>query len=125
MALRDPAILDRTLAPDERRVLVDFAARVRGVYGARLMHFVVFGSRARGDADEDSDIDVMVVLDVSEGDEAVAVDRVWELLRASKRACRAAAVPLAPIVLCAQRLSALRDGRSRLTRDLDAEGIAL
>ena len=31
-------------------------------YGDRLVHLVLFGSRARGDAESDSDIDVLVVL---------------------------------------------------------------
>ena len=31
-------------------------------YGDRLAHLVLFGSRARGDAEPDSDIDVLVVL---------------------------------------------------------------
>lgn len=31
-------------------------------YGDRLAHLVLFGSQARGDADEGSDIDVLVVL---------------------------------------------------------------
>ena len=36
---------------------------LQGIYGSRLKVVYLFGSFARGDADEDSDIDVAVVLD--------------------------------------------------------------
>ncbi len=39
-----------------------FADAVRRAYGDRLKGLVVFGSRARGDASPDSDLDVAVVL---------------------------------------------------------------
>ena len=44
-------------------VLADFRARLQELYGPRLAKLVLFGSRARGDAEPDSDIDVMIVLD--------------------------------------------------------------
>jgi hypothetical protein len=40
-----------------------FVAAVRRAYGPRIHSVVLYGSRARGDAVQDSDIDVMVVLD--------------------------------------------------------------
>jgi predicted nucleotidyltransferase len=36
---------------------------LRGLYGDRLERVLVFGSSARGDADEESDLDLLVVLD--------------------------------------------------------------
>jgi len=33
-----------------------------GLYGGRFSRLILFGSRARGDADEGSDVDVLVVL---------------------------------------------------------------
>jgi predicted nucleotidyltransferase len=46
-----------------RTALERFVIAVRGAYGDRLQRVVLFGSRARGDADLESDIDVLVVLD--------------------------------------------------------------
>lgn len=39
------------------------AADLRALYGARLVSVLIFGSRARGDADPESDLDLLVVLD--------------------------------------------------------------
>ncbi|MEX1204937.1 MAG: nucleotidyltransferase domain-containing protein [Dongiaceae bacterium] len=48
-------------------VLAEYRARLQEIYGDRLERLVLFGSRARGDAEPDSDIDVLVVLS-SNGD---------------------------------------------------------
>ena len=49
-----------TLAADP--VLARFRAALQALYGDRLERAVLFGSRARGDAREDSDYDVAVFL---------------------------------------------------------------
>jgi uncharacterized protein len=43
--------------------LDQFHAEVKQLYGARLREIILYGSRARGDAAVDSDIDLLVVLD--------------------------------------------------------------
>jgi len=40
-----------------------FVEATRLEYGPRLRHIVLYGSRARGDAEEDADLDLLVVLD--------------------------------------------------------------
>ena len=45
-----------------KRILRKLCKRFKVVYGDQLAHMVLFGSRARGDAEPDSDIDVLVVL---------------------------------------------------------------
>lgn len=39
------------------------ATELRALYGGRLVDVIIFGSHARGDADADSDLDLLVVLD--------------------------------------------------------------
>jgi uncharacterized protein len=51
-----------TSTSDSRAVLSDLADRLRRHYGPRLERIVLFGSRARGEAADDSDFDVLVVL---------------------------------------------------------------
>jgi predicted nucleotidyltransferase len=45
-----------------RAILSDLEIELRALYGPQLVRLVLFGSQARGDADEGSDIDVLVVL---------------------------------------------------------------
>ncbi|MFB6272642.1 MAG: HEPN domain-containing protein [Salinibacter sp.] len=51
--------MSETLAPNLRDVLRE---RFRNAFGERLHRLILYGSYARGDATEDSDIDVLVVL---------------------------------------------------------------
>ena len=43
-------------------ILREFRRRLEEIYGPRLLRLVLFGSQARGAADPDSDIDVLIVL---------------------------------------------------------------
>lgn len=42
--------------------VAEFAQQMRSLYGPTLDKIVLFGSRARNDASEDSDVDLLVVL---------------------------------------------------------------
>ena len=45
-----------------KTILSELRRRFEALYGERLVRMVLFGSQARGDADDGSDIDVLVVL---------------------------------------------------------------
>jgi predicted nucleotidyltransferase len=46
-----------------RDILSDLRRYLESVYGSRLVGLVLYGSEARGEADEGSDVDVLVVLE--------------------------------------------------------------
>ena len=50
------------LTPGEQAGVESFVAHLRQRYGDELLRVVLFGSKARGDSDADSDLDVLVVL---------------------------------------------------------------
>ena len=47
---------------DLKKILPELKAALEQRYGERLVKLILFGSYARGEATEDSDIDVLVVL---------------------------------------------------------------
>jgi len=101
---------------DIQPLLQELKARLQDLYGDRLKGLYLFGSRARGDAREDSDIDVAVVLDdFAHGGEEI--DR-WSEARtelALKYDCVIALLPL--------REAELARRRSPLLINLRREGI--
>jgi uncharacterized protein len=44
-------------------IITFLKTQLQAAFGARLKKVILFGSRARGDADEDSDYDVLVLLE--------------------------------------------------------------
>jgi predicted nucleotidyltransferase len=50
------------LKSEEREILERFKTNVKNVLGDRLDRVVLFGSRSRGDADPDSDFDLLVTV---------------------------------------------------------------
>jgi predicted nucleotidyltransferase len=56
------------LNPNELEALESLVNRLRRRYGDDLQRLVLFGSKARGDFDEESDLDVLVVVRMLEGE---------------------------------------------------------
>jgi len=63
-----------------RQVLAELHARLKELYGERLVRLVLFGSQARDDASQDSDIDALVLLNatVTREVEDSVNDCAWE-----------------------------------------------
>jgi predicted nucleotidyltransferase len=60
------------------KIISEFRQALEKIYGDKLINLVLYGSQARGDATEDSDIDIMVILKspVSPGDEIFRMGEV-------------------------------------------------
>jgi predicted nucleotidyltransferase len=65
-----------------KEILIELRRRFAEIYGDRLVHLILYGSRARGDAAPDSDIDVLVVLNgvVNPGDEISRTGKITAAL---------------------------------------------
>lgn len=51
------------MEPPIKNILQELREALEALYGPRLKRLLLYGSHARGDATDDSDIDVMVVLE--------------------------------------------------------------
>lgn len=53
--------LTQIVMKDYRRIAEDFARHLEAQYGERIVRILLFGSVARGDYSEDSDVDLIVI----------------------------------------------------------------
>ncbi|HYG89403.1 MAG TPA: nucleotidyltransferase domain-containing protein [Azospirillum sp.] len=66
------------LDPQTRAAIAAFRQGVERLYGNRLEAVLLFGSRARGDFRDDSDLDLAVVLRDRPGDPLDEADRIMD-----------------------------------------------
>jgi predicted nucleotidyltransferase len=103
----------------ERIALGRFARGMRARFGARLLDLRLFGSRARGEGHEESDVDVLVVVDGltwAEGREIT--DLTGDLLTEHE-------VLISPFAVSAEHWARLRRLERRIVAEIDRDGVAL
>jgi predicted nucleotidyltransferase len=108
------------LTPAEKAAITAFLDALRARLGAELEEVRLFGSRARGAGDEDSDVDLAVIVRAGARQRwrRVVHDLAFD-------AAIAHGVLLAPLVLGRDQLDDLRARELLLAADLDREGIPL
>lgn len=58
--------------------IIDYLrTRLQSAFGGRLKRLILFGSRARGDAEEDSDYDVLVLLENRNNNDDNCLAEIW------------------------------------------------
>lgn len=97
-----------------------FAAAARQHFGARLRDIRLFGSAARGDWQEDSDIDVLVLLDTVESQ-----DRDWIAEHASRLGILGSGLLLSTVTLPANHFAHLLQRERLFAQDVMREGMPL
>jgi len=107
------------LFPSEASALGDLGTWLRGRFGARVREFSLFGSKARGNAHEESDVDVLVVIDGLTGREARDIAHFAGDLLTRWEA------RIAPFAVSAEHMAGLRARERRIAREIDADAVAL
>jgi predicted nucleotidyltransferase len=109
-----PLELQRSL--DEYRRLLEAA------FGPRLKSLRLFGSRARGDADVDSDADVSVIVEgLTDDERSLAIDLAMSAWR--NAGCRGPLI--SPLPWSDAEYAVRRHAERRIALDIDREGIPL
>jgi predicted nucleotidyltransferase len=104
------------------RVLEEYRRFLEAAFGGRLRSVRLFGSRARGDADIDSDADVSVVVDrLTDAERAHAIDLAFEAWRTM--GCQGPLI--SPLPWSDSEQEARRRAERRIALDIDREGVPL
>ena len=104
---------------DIRELLHELKTRLTRFLAGRTFRLVLFGSRARGDHDDDSDIDVAIIVDDLSHE---LKDRVLDLVTNLELE---RLKPLSALVLSQADFDALRDRERRIALDIEEEGIVV
>ena len=61
------------------KLISEYVAAIRKIYGTHLKQVILYGSYARGDFNEDSDVDIMLLVDLAEDELCDFSDDLSEL----------------------------------------------
>ncbi|MCL2436834.1 MAG: nucleotidyltransferase domain-containing protein [Clostridiales bacterium] len=79
-------------------ILNDFVEGTKNIFGKKLKDVILFGSYARGDYDQESDVDIAILVDIPREEERIYTDDIVALMsKVDKK--YSYTVLLAPIVL--------------------------
>ncbi len=112
-------LLSPLLSPNERQAVDTFLERLQQVHSKRVLRAVLFGSKARGDSQRWSDIDILIIADKDD----------WRLSHAISTLAADVSleydVLLGPRVIGQERWERMEKHRFSLCRNIVAEGIPL
>jgi predicted nucleotidyltransferase len=107
------------LTAAEKAALADFLGQVRALLGDDLLEARLFGSRARGEGGEDSDLDVALIV-TPRGRELRR-----EIFGLTYEAAVDFAVDVEPLVITREQLRELKDRELSLGTALEREAVPL
>jgi predicted nucleotidyltransferase len=110
------------LTPNERAGLEAFVDRLYQLYSDDLMHIVLFGSKARGDFDDESDLDLLVVVRMVDADYRQYWDEIVDLSWDIGLTYGIVTSLIIKDVLCYKRM---REQPLLLARNIERDGIEL
>lgn len=108
-----------SLAIVVRAALDELKSRLTRRFGERLQQFLLFGSYARGEARQESDVDVLVIIDVLSGLERGEVYEIGAEVWMDTR------VRLAPMAFAASEWAQMIERELLLPDDIAREGVLL
>lgn len=108
-----------SLSPAEQQTVDLFKEEMTKICGPQGWDLRIFGSRARREGYEDSDLDILVLVDILDEPTKVAI---WD---AAYYAFLATEILLSPLVLSRQQYDGLRKRERLIAMDIEREGISV
>src|SRR3989304_5920367 len=103
---------------EEKAILRDLKDSMKGFLGGRVQ-LILYGSRARGDYDNESDMDIAIIVrGLSREEKNQILDRVADLELKYL-------TPLSTLVLAEDAFESLKKRERRIALDIEKEGIPL
>lgn len=103
----------------EQQTVTEFVKKIGNLFGSRLLLMKLFGSCVRGERSEESDIDILVLIDDLTWEEK---RRVWDeatLINIARDTL------LSPLVMLPEEFQKLKERERRVALDIEKEGIQL
>lgn len=111
--------MDLELTPLEKKTLEVFLRGLKACLGSNLQRAILFGSRSRGEGDETSDVDVLVLVN----NLTLAVKhQVWDL---ATDLFLETEINISPLVMTEKQFQSLRERERLIAREIEKSGIAL
>ncbi|MBI4367625.1 MAG: nucleotidyltransferase domain-containing protein [Deltaproteobacteria bacterium] len=111
--------LGAVLSPQELLAVQRFQETVRTICGPTGWEIRLFGSRARGEGNEDSDLDLLVLLD--RYDEEIKI-QIWD---AADAVFSATDILLSPQVLSRRHFDDLKRRERLIAQEIERDGILI
>jgi uncharacterized protein len=103
------------------QMLNQFAEAAKSIYGEHLQSLTLFGSYARGDYDDESDIDIMVLVDI---DKLKIKQYREQLVHVISEIELQSDLVLSPVVLNADEYNQFKDA-SGFLHNVEREGVSI
>lgn len=119
MIVRLFLMMMKSLTPQEERVITKFKARVKEALGKSLVSFTLFGSRARGEGDEESDVDILVLIKkLNNRDRKMVIGIASDLFLETE-------IEISPSVLSQDQFEKLKQRERLIAFEIERDGIPL
>ncbi len=107
------------LEENEKRILKELKAKLLELLGSNFISIILFGSKARGDYDEDSDIDVAIIVNCLDKDLKKNILSIITELETKYN------IPLSTLIISKDEFEDLKRRERKIALDIEREGIRI
>ncbi|HYA11479.1 MAG TPA: nucleotidyltransferase domain-containing protein [Thermodesulfovibrionales bacterium] len=108
-----------TFTLEEHKALTELKEGIKGLLGERMIKMVIYGSRARGDYEEESDIDIAIIV---QGLTRELKGQIFNIVADIELKYL---MPFSTLVLSEEQFESLRKRERRIAIDIEREGVPI